>query len=167
MEGAAYNMGAASKAALDRGAGNASPSKKAFESGSWFGQGMVNGVVAMTKAVSNSAFGLGEGAVKALDKSTNNFKPAFENIINDNLDMSPTIRPIFDLSNLDTREFSRTFRAFSNDKFEVATASVSQNNQNGDKSGEVTNNFEFNITGDNPKSIAREVEKIITRRIMS
>lgn len=167
VEGASYAMGAASKAFLDKGAGNASPSKKAFESGNWFGQGMVNGVVAMTKAVSNSAFGLGEGAVKALDKSTSNFKPAFENIVNENLDMSPTIKPIFDLSNLDTREFSRTFRAFSNNNFEVATATVSQNNQNEDKSGEVTNNFEFNITGDNPKSIAREVEKIITRRIMS
>lgn len=164
---AASSLANAASSALDWVLEIFSPSRKAKRSGGYFGEGFTIGIENEESAAGKAAMALGNTAMTALDDAASNIKPLFGALLEENLDMSPVITPIMDMSGVDMAQFSRTFKAFSNNKFELVTAGIGQSNQNGGNSGSITNNYEFNINGSSPKEIAREVEKIIVRGVQS
>jgi hypothetical protein len=76
--------------------GISSPSKKMFELGEFFALGLANGVGASTGLVENSVEAMGNSALERM-RTTLSRLP---DIIQENLNTDPTIRPILDLSDV-------------------------------------------------------------------
>ena len=98
----AYNAGyALGKAAVQGekdGQQSKSPSKLTYKAGIWLGEGLVNGIVAMGQKVSNAGRNMGETV-------TNNISNALDtamNLLNSDIDSQPTIRPVLDLSDVES-----------------------------------------------------------------
>jgi hypothetical protein len=71
-----------------------SPSKEFFKIGEWTGQGLSNGITSYTDQVGKDAGNLGSSAMDGLKKSIS----GISDIALANVDMTPTIRPVLDLS---------------------------------------------------------------------
>ncbi|MBO7449804.1 MAG: hypothetical protein J6U54_05485 [Clostridiales bacterium] len=83
---------------INKGMGNASPSKKTRQSGRYADQGLILGMNDLKMAVLNSAADVGNSAVDALAETF----MAISEVIDSDIDMDPTIRPVLDLSNVTT-----------------------------------------------------------------
>lgn len=71
-----------------------SPSKEFYKIGEWSGEGLSNGLTSYTKTVGKDAESLGYSAMDGLKKSVS----GISDIALADMDMTPTIRPVLDLS---------------------------------------------------------------------
>jgi hypothetical protein len=93
---AAVNLGNSALQAAKDILGIKSPSREFKKVGAYAGEGLVLGITSFNGRVANAASNVGGSALKSLSKSLSNVS----SIVPDNMDMSPTIRPVLDLSNI-------------------------------------------------------------------
>ena len=74
-----------------------SPSKVFMQIGKWTVMGMEKGLDDNAYRVANSASGIADSAINAMQSSIS----MIANAVNDNIDAQPTIRPVLDLSNVE------------------------------------------------------------------
>lgn len=102
MVGAAYDAGFALGQAAVRGEkdgqASASPSKLTIKAGKWIGEGLIIGMKRMGNAVYNAGESMGKDAVGSISSSVSRIS----DMINSDIDAQPTIRPVLDLSNVET-----------------------------------------------------------------
>lgn len=90
----AYSLGQRAVKGLNDGQDSHSPSKESEQSGKWFGEGMIIGIDKMGSSVYSAGYEIGRKAVKSLSKSIANIS----SLVDSDLDLQPTIRPVVDLS---------------------------------------------------------------------
>lgn len=99
-EQAAYDAGYAlgQKAAQGEkdGQKSNSPSKLTIQYGKWLGEGLVIGIEKMNKSVYNAGYGMGETATNTISKAVSRIS----DMMDTSIDSQPTIRPVVDLSNV-------------------------------------------------------------------
>ena len=93
---AGYAVGAAGARGINDGQKSHSPSKLAEQSGKWLGQGLVIGITGMTKKVYSTGYGMGETGVQAISDAIAHVS----DIITGDMDSTPTITPVIDLTNV-------------------------------------------------------------------
>lgn len=84
----------AAKRAIDSN----SPSKETFKLGTFFDQGFVLGIEKMHNKIYNAAYSTGDHAKSGLRKAISKIS----DVINSDMDTQPTIRPVLDLSDVQT-----------------------------------------------------------------
>ena len=98
----AYNAGFALSRQGVRGVNDGqdshSPSKETIKSGKWLGEGLIIGIKYMGQAVYNTGEELGTKAVNA----TRSAMTSILDSLNSNIDAQPTIRPVIDLTDVQT-----------------------------------------------------------------
>ena len=163
-----------------------SPSKVFRKIGVYTGEGLALGLEDSENSIANSAIGVGKTAKTAMEKAIN----GMSDIVN-GIDTQPTIRPILDLSDIEsgaTRidKLSNSWNGYSIDgtvnlakttmgslplqpNSTSLTASMLEqlkklgNAMSGEKNTTITNHF--SITGDNPREIANEVSRILQQQV--
>ena len=163
-----------------------SPSKVFRKIGVYTGEGLALGLEDSENSIANSAIGIGKTAKTAMEKAIN----GMSDIVN-GIDTQPTIRPILDLSDIEsgaTRidKLSNSWNGYSIDgtvnlakttmgslplqpNSTSLTASMLEqlkklgNAMSGEKNTTITNHF--SITGDNPREIANEVSRILQQQV--
>lgn len=102
MVDAAYDAGfALGQAAVQGekdGQASASPSKLTIKAGKWLGEGLIIGMKRMGNAVYKAGESMGKDAVGSISGSVSRIS----DMINSDIDAQPTIRPVLDLSNVET-----------------------------------------------------------------
>ena len=93
---AVRGLGSAVLGAVKAVLGIRSPSKEFFKVGAWSGEGLSNGLVSYTDTVAKDAEKLGTSAMDGLNKSIS----GISDMSLSGLDMTPTIRPVLDLSSI-------------------------------------------------------------------
>lgn len=82
-----------------------SPSKKTYQIGEWVGEGFIDGINDSGKAVSKSAKNLSNAFLKPMTKDMDSFTAStssmFAQLVDADMDVNPTITPVFDMSNWD------------------------------------------------------------------
>lgn len=94
---AAIAMAQAALEAAEEALGIASPSKEAGKVGEFFGEGFINGIMDCADASAIAGSDLGESAKEGLEKYITD---SIQNMGLSNLDLQPTIRPVFDMDDL-------------------------------------------------------------------
>ena len=84
----------AAKEALDEH----SPSREAFKVGNYFGEGLVLGIRDYESTVYNAGYGVAEYAKDGLSRAIS----SISDLINNDMDAQPTIRPVLDLSEIES-----------------------------------------------------------------
>ena len=163
-----------------------SPSKVFRKIGVYTGEGLALGLEDSENSIANSAIGVGKTAKTAMEKAIN----GMSDVVN-SIDTQPTIRPILDLSDIEsgaTRidKLSDSWNGYSIDgtvnlakttmgslplqpNSTSLTASMLEqlkklgNTMSGEKNTTITNHF--SITGDNPREIANEVSRILQQQV--
>lgn len=74
-----------------------SPSKESYKLGTFFDQGFVNGIISLRNKVYDSSYSVGSYAKDALNRSL----MRIADIIDNNIDVNPSIRPVMDLSDIE------------------------------------------------------------------
>ena len=92
----AANLARSALNAAKRALGISSPSKEFFKIGQYTNEGMALGMDTFAYLVSNSAEGVGHEAINALRKSIS----GLSEIVSGNIDMTPVITPVLDLTNI-------------------------------------------------------------------
>ena len=95
---AAYSLGQLAVQGEKDGQQSNSPSKATEKAGRWLGEGLVIGIKQMGSKVYNAGRFMGE---EATDSISNALDTAL-NLINSDMDAQPTIRPVLDLSNVES-----------------------------------------------------------------
>lgn len=99
-EQAAYDAGYAlgQKAAQGEkdGQKSNSPSKLTIQYGKWLGEGLVIGIEKMNKSVYSAGYNMGETATNTISKAVSRIS----DMMDASIDSQPTIRPVVDLSNV-------------------------------------------------------------------
>ena len=95
---AGYALGQAAVQGEKDGQQSNSPSKLTYKAGKWLGEGLIGGMEAMSDKVYDSGHELGDGAAKSMTDTV----ARIANLISDDMDVQPTIRPIIDLSDVKT-----------------------------------------------------------------
>ena len=100
MQNAAYNAGFALGQAAVRGekAGQRShsPSKLTIQAGKWLGEGLIIGMGSMESKTYMAGQSMGETAFASIRSALS----GINNLIDSNMDVTPTIRPVLDLTNV-------------------------------------------------------------------
>lgn len=163
-----------------------SPSKVFRKIGVYTGEGLALGLEDSENSIANSAIGIGKTAKTAMEKAIN----GMSDVVN-GIDTQPTIRPILDLSDIEsgaTRidKLSNSWNGYSIDgtvnlaKTTMGSLPLQPNNasltasmldqikklgntMSGEKNTTITNHF--SITGDNPREIANEVSRILQQQV--
>jgi len=73
-----------------------SPSRLAAEAGRYVDEGLAGGLKSYAKMVNKEALGVGKGAMNSLNDSIG----GISDVVNSDIDMQPTIRPVLDLSDV-------------------------------------------------------------------
>ena len=99
VKAAAEKLGNLAKTALDSAKGifAGSPSKKSTESGKWFSQGFAKGIDDYAYLADRRASAMGQSSIKTLSKTLSGVSKL---VLDGGMDTAPTIRPVFDLSEL-------------------------------------------------------------------
>ena len=153
-----------------------SPSRKFKELGMYCSKGMANGLSEYSGLSTNAAVQMGEDIIDRMQAAVN----AVNMMAQSGVDAQPTIRPVYDMSELEAQAnqinglLSSGYIGVSADM----ALSVSRhmgtdhNNQNGvttnnsyDQSMHASNYNTFNITSNNPKEVANEVSKILQNQV--
>ena len=74
-----------------------SPSKESHKLGVFFDQGFVNGIISLRNKIYDSSYSVGSYAKDALNRSL----MRIADIIDNNIDVNPSIRPVMDLSDIE------------------------------------------------------------------
>lgn len=151
-----------------------SPSREFFALGDYSNQGLANGMVKNKGLVVGAATKVAESALDSM-KSAMSY---VSNLITDDIDSSPTIKPVLDLSDIQNGVRNIDSLMESNRAIQLTTDKVSRSfNRNNRESipqggiGDTINHNtteiknEFNITGSDPHAIASEVSEIIQKQI--
>lgn len=168
----------------DKGLDEASPSKKMRQIGEYGSEGLAEGFKDGTKAVSTAASGVAHEAVDSMSDAFSRIGDRIHKVLEDT--EFPTITPVVDLSNvtagansinsmfsgMNTIDFagSASFdfnNMSSNNPAGQLTDAVNNLSSKMDKEdmGNTTYNNTFNISGDDPKSIANEVSGILQNQV--
>ena len=94
---AAYNLGKKAMAGLQDGSAVESPSKIAFSIGRFIDIGLMNGMNSLADDVYEASYGVADQAMIGLTRSISNISAIIEN----DMDTTPTIRPVLDLSDVE------------------------------------------------------------------
>lgn len=102
MQNAAYNSGYALGQAAVRGEKDGqkshSPSKLTIQAGKWLGEGLIIGMSSMESKTYNAGKSMGETAFDSIRSALS----GINNLIDSDMDVTPTIRPVLDLTNVKT-----------------------------------------------------------------
>ena len=96
---AGYAVGAAGAQGINDGQHSNSPSKLAIQSGKWLGEGYQIGIDAMAKSVHKSSTSLGEEGTNSISSAIS----LMSSMIDTDMDSTPTIRPVVDLTNVEAQ----------------------------------------------------------------
>ena len=139
-------------------------------------KGMANGLSEYSGLSSNAAVQMGEDIINRMQAAVN----AVNMMAQSGVDAQPTIRPVYDMSELEAQanQINGLLDAGSIGVSADMASSVSRhmgitrNNQNGgtttnsyDQSMHASNYNTFNITSNNPKEVANEVSKILQNQV--
>lgn len=91
---AAYALGQKAVEGEKAGQQSNSPSKATIKAGKWFGEGLIIGIDSMSKRVYNVCHNLGETGVKSISSAIGKVS----DLVLNGIDAQPTIRPVLDLS---------------------------------------------------------------------
>lgn len=130
-----------------------SPSRVFKQIGIYCDEGMIIGLNSMAGAVSKASEGVGEGAINAVSNTIANIA----DVINNDIDAEPTIRPVLDLSNV-TSGVRQIDAAFSRTQALSISASRSQKEdeiQNGETTSSKGNTYQFTQNNYSPKALSR------------
>jgi len=95
---AAYNLGLRAVKGVKAGTDEHSPSKLTFQTGKYFVQGFINGVNKYADNLYDNVYELGNGTTNEFT----NVISRISDIINSDVDAQPTIRPVLDLSDVES-----------------------------------------------------------------
>lgn len=95
---AAYALGQAAVQGEKDGQQSNSPSKATIKAGNWFGEGLVIGIQQMGSKVYNAGHEMGDNAVSSISGAISRIS----DVINSDIDTQPTIRPVLDLSEVES-----------------------------------------------------------------
>ena len=90
-------VGKAALSAAKQAIDSNSPSKETHKLGVFFDQGFVNGIISLRNKVYDSSYSVGSYAKDALNRSL----MRIADIIDNNIDVNPSIRPVMDLSDIE------------------------------------------------------------------
>lgn len=130
-----------------------SPSRVFKQIGIYCDEGMIIGLNSMAGAVSKASEGVGEGAINAVSNTIANIA----DVINNDIDAEPTIRPVLDLSNV-TSGVRQIDAAFSRTQALSISAGRSQREdeiQNGETTSSKGNTYQFTQNNYSPKALSR------------
>ena len=131
-----------------------SPSKLFMEVGSYVPMGFAIGISGNTKSVENSASSMAEAAIN----STKQTISRLVDVINSDIDTQPTIRPVLDLSDVESKT-GRLNTIFSRNKAMAIDTrmnqSVTDETQNGFEQPSSGNTFQFTQNNYSPKALSR------------
>lgn len=130
-----------------------SPSRVFAEIGRYSDEGMIEGFRKYAGKVSNAASDVGDGAITAMSSAIS----GLTDLINDSMDSEPTIRPVLDLS--DVESGTRSINAmFSRSQALRVSANMNGSNITGDMSGAGStsgNIYQFTQNNYSPKALSR------------
>lgn len=116
---AGYALGQMAAQGEKDGQKSNSPSKLTIQNGKWLGEGLIIGIQRMTKSVYDAGYGIGETATNPISEAISKIS----DYINSDIDSQPTIRPVLDLS--DVQSGADAISGLLNKRVSVgATASV-------------------------------------------
>lgn len=153
-----------------------SPSRKFKELGMYCSKGMANGLSEYSGLSDNAAVQMGEDIIDRMQAAVNTVNMMAQS----GVDAQPTIRPVYDMSELEAQAnqingllSSGSIRVSADMASSVARhMSADMSNQNGvttnnsyDQSMHASNYNTFNITSNNPKEVANEVSKILQNQV--
>ena len=155
-----------------------SPSRAFMEVGRWSDEGMAKGLTKYSGLVEDAASDTAEGALSGMQKALS----AVDSLVSDNMNSSPVIRPVLDLSEIQNGRSTMdgimsggySMNTTMNAARQVSSGLLSRMSiLDGNKPKEEANPTNssntimntFNITGDNPRAIAEEVSKIIQKQV--
>lgn len=95
---AGYNLGQAAVQGEKDGQKSKSPSKLTEKAGKWLGEGLVIGIEKMGRMVYNTGYSLGDRAANSISKSISKVS----DMVDTGMNATPTIRPVLDLSNIES-----------------------------------------------------------------
>ena len=95
---AGSSIGKAALNAAKRALDSHSPSREAMKVGNWFGQGLVIGIKDYESKTYDAGYGIADYAKEGLSKAISKVSA----IINSGIDTQPTIRPVLDLSDIES-----------------------------------------------------------------
>ena len=95
---AAYSLGQLAVQGEKDGQQSNSPSKATEKAGVWLGEGLVIGIKQMGSKVYNAGRSMGEEATNSISKALD----SAINLLNSDMDTQPTIRPVLDLSDVES-----------------------------------------------------------------
>ena len=154
-EARARAMASAAARAAEKELGIQSPSKVGFGIGSYFGLGFVNALSAYVSKSYQAGSEIAESAKNGLSEAISNITDVIEN----DIDTQPTIRPVLDLSDVETGTgrlntlFSRT-QAMSISSGMSRSTSVDEVQNGGNVSGS-GNIYSFTQNNYSPKALSR------------
>lgn len=138
-----------------------SPSKEFFKVGAWSSEGMAIGLEKSAPMVTNAAENVGDGALNAMRKSLSNLK----NAVATDMDFTPTIRPILDLSNVQKNSAliggmltPPTLKVDDSYAYAASIATAQRefedSRNNGDDDWPTGDTYIFNQTNNSPKALS-------------
>lgn len=95
---AAYALGQKAVQGEKDGQASNSPSKLTMKAGRWLGEGLIIGIREMSNKVYRSGNELGEKAISSISSAIHNLS----NMVDSDMDVQPTIRPVMDLGDVKT-----------------------------------------------------------------
>ena len=153
-----------------------SPSRKFKELGMYCSKGIANGLSEYSGLSTNAAVQMGEDIIDRMQAAVN----AVNMMAQSGVDAQPTIRPVYDMSELEAQAnqinglLSSGYVGVSADMASSVSRHMgtAHNNQNGvttnnsyDQSMHASNYNTFNIASNNPKEVANEVSKILQNQV--
>lgn len=96
---AGYAVGSAGARGINDGQHSNSPSKLAIQSGKWLGEGYQIGIEAMAKSVHKTSTSLGEEGTNSISSAISKMS----SMIDTDMDSTPTIRPVVDMTNVEAQ----------------------------------------------------------------
>ena len=177
----AWSVASAAMDAVQSCLGIFSPSREMYSLGEYAIEGFVNAFNDGSKMIFTAGNEMAETALKAVTKPVE----MIQRLLNTNLDLTPTITPVIDLSNLESgtlaangmlsglngQLYANTLSVGSIGAGQTDTGALQSErildilSRLAEDDGVSTINNTFNITGDNPREIAEEVSKIIQSQV--
>lgn len=147
-------MAAAAARAAERELDINSPSKVGYGIGSFFGKGFVNALIDYT----SRSYQAGSEIAKSAKNGLSNAISKITDVIEGDIDTQPTIRPVLDLSDVETGT-SRLNALFSRTQAMSISAGMNRTSgeeiQNGENTSESGNSFVFTQNNYSPKALSR------------
>ena len=153
-EARARAMAAAAARAAEKELDINSPSKVGYRIGSFFGLGFVNAL----DDYESKSYDAGSGIADAAKNGLSNAISKITDVINENIDTQPTIRPVLDLSDVETGT-SKLNALFSRNRAMSISADMNgtagEEIQNGGNISGTGNTFTFTQNNYSPKALSR------------